>query len=66
LQLVYTPGKTQSGKSALQNKSINRNYLEDVITNRVGEIIFDEKYIPALIQTYYGSIGELFSAGEKS
>lgn len=67
LQVVYTCGKKHNlGNQHCKNKDINRNYLEDFITKRVGEIIFDEKRIPALIQTYYGSIGQLFDEGEEN
>jgi site-specific DNA recombinase len=66
LHVIYTCGKKHNnGDFHCKNKDINRNYLEDFILKRIGEIVFDEKNIPALIKTYYESLGELCGEGEK-
>jgi site-specific DNA recombinase len=41
------------------NKDINRNYIEDFVFKRVGEIVFNEKRVPQLIEAYYMSSGEI-------
>jgi site-specific DNA recombinase len=48
-----------TGSTHCENKDVSRLYLEDFILKRIGEIIFDEARIPALIQVYYDSCGDL-------
>jgi len=47
------------GDLRCRNKDVNRNYLEDFIFKRVGEIVFSEERIPELIESYYASQEEL-------
>jgi site-specific DNA recombinase len=48
-----------TGATHCENKDVNCAYLEDFILKRIGEIVFDEARIPALIQTYYDSCSDL-------
>ena len=67
LQVSYTCGKKHNqGNLHCHNKDINRSYLDDFIIKQVGKIIFNEKRIPQLIETYYSSRGEFCDEGEKS
>jgi len=43
----------------------NRNYIEDFILKRIGEIVFAEERIPQLIAAYYASHEELAGDGVK-
>lgn len=47
------------------NKDVNRNYLEDFIFGRIGEIVFAEERILRLIDAYYASHEELAGDGVK-
>ncbi len=49
-----------------RNKAINRNYIEDFVLKRIGEIVFSEERIPQLIAAYYASHEELAGDGVKS
>ncbi len=48
-----------TGANHCLNKDVNRDYLEDFVLKRIGEIVFDEARIPALIQAYYDSCSDL-------
>lgn len=66
LQVVYTCGKKHNhGDCHCKNKDVNRNYIEDFVLKRIGEIVFNEDRIPELIKSYYASIGELSGESEK-
>ena len=54
------------GDLRCENKDINRNYLEDFIFKRIGEIVFAEERIPKLIAAYYASHEELAGDGVKT
>ena len=47
------------GDMRCSNKDINRDYLEDFILKRIGEIIFAEDRIPQLITSYHTSHKEV-------
>lgn len=60
LLVTYRRGRRHdTGETHCENKDVNRGYLEDFVLKRIGEIVFDESRIPALIQTYYDSCGDL-------
>lgn len=53
------------GDLRCRNKAVNRDYIEDFILKRIGEIVFAEERIPGLISAYYESHQELAGDGVK-
>ena len=53
------------GDMHCNNKEVNRNYIEDFILKKIGEIVFSEERIPALIDAYYAAHEELAGDGAK-
>ncbi|MDD2361679.1 MAG: recombinase family protein [Oscillospiraceae bacterium] len=51
------------GDLRCRNKAVYRDYIEDFILKRIGEIVFAEERIPGLIAAYYESHEEL--AGDR-
>ena len=58
--VTYRCGKRHDhGDAHCGNKDVNRDYLESFVSKRIGEMVFNEKRIPTLIQAYYDSCGDL-------
>ena len=58
--VTYRCGKRHDhGDAHCGNKDVNRDYLKSFVFKRIGEMVFNEKRIPALIQAYYDSCGDL-------